>query len=106
MLFEQNHPPKAGSFSNTEIAVMTTDTLNKAMELMRNCVSMGMEYMTKPTVRVVPPELHLIERKYWIPYGNTAVPVNEEIEYKFIHRLQGYLRNKNQNVDSPRLIKV
>ena len=88
-------------------STFSSENLNKAMELMRGYINNDSIYLNQssPTLLISPQRI-CIEQKYWIPYGNVAVPVQEEVEYKFVYKLQGYLRNKWQDVSLPRFMEV
>jgi hypothetical protein len=103
MLCEQSHP----STDNVSCsAAISSENIQDAMELMKQCLVSESPVKMVPPIRIMPPMIYSTETKYWIPYGNVAVPVYEDIEYKFVHRLQGYLRDKRQNVESSRLIRL
>ena len=102
MLCEQSHP----STDNVSSGALSSENLRDAMELMKQCLVSESPVKMIPPIRIMPPMMKCTETKYWIPYGNVAVPVYEDIEYKFVHRLQGYLRDKRQNVEGSRLIRL
>lgn len=97
-LFEQQHPPK--SVDNISCCTITPESIAAAEIKMEEFINNPAP--VKTNVRIVPPTITLTETKYWIPYGNVAVPVKEEVTYKFVYRIQSYLRDKKQDVSLPR----
>lgn len=96
-LFAQSHP----SYNNMDTAALSAENIRKAMNMMKKFINKPIKFKPRPYFRIVPPELHFCETKYWIPYGNVVVLVDEEINYTFSMKRQAYVRDKRQNVDMP-----
>lgn len=101
-LCEQSHPVD----NITCCDALSTENFEKAIKLIEEYRDNNVIIDYTPPVRIVPPELHWSETKYWIPYSNVVVLVEEEVLYKFSHKRQAYVRDKRQNVNMPVVYKI